>query len=80
MLVVFRVNRAVSNEERGKVKVGLYITRRKIHFKVVSIEYEMSGLLFECNQLFDGGGDVEAFNLLLIECGNRACKIYKDKQ
>ena len=40
----------------------------------------MSGLLFECNQLFDGGGDVEAFNLLLIECGNRTCKIYKDKR
>ena len=38
-LVIFRVNRAASNEDRGKIKVGLYITTRKIHFKVVNIEH-----------------------------------------
>ena len=45
LLVIFRVNRATSNEESGKINVGLNITR-KIHFTgVVNIEYSTSGLL-----------------------------------
>ena len=48
LLVIFRGNRAPSNEECGKLNVGLNITTRKIHFEVVNMEYRRIGLLLDC--------------------------------
>ena len=56
LLVIFRVNRAASNEECGKLNVGLNITTRKIHFEVVNMEYHRIGLLLDCTKPFDVGG------------------------
>ena len=46
VVYLFRVNRAASNEERGKINVGLHITKER-HSKLVNIKYYMCGHLLD---------------------------------